>query len=99
MYLGLGWLGVISTVALARRFGARFVLPLVWGALAYTIGALVDFLGWPVLVPGVVGPHEIFHLAVLAGISFHWAFINRIAAHNRPRVLYAEVAVLGVGAG
>jgi len=99
MYLGLGWLGVISTVALARRFGVRFVLPLVWGALAYTIGALVDFLGWPVLVPGVVGPHEIFHLAVLAGISFHWAFINRIAAHNRPRVLYAEVAVLGVGAG
>jgi channel protein (hemolysin III family) len=78
MYLGLGWLGLISTVALARRFGVRFVLPLVWGALAYTIGALVDYLGWPVLLPGVAGPHELFHLAVLAGISFHWAFIRRI---------------------
>ena len=99
MYLGLGWLGLISTVALARRFGVRFVLPLVWGALAYTIGALVDFLGWPVLVTGVVGPHEVFHLAVLTGISFHWAFIRGIAAGDRSRVLHADVAVLDVRAG
>jgi channel protein (hemolysin III family) len=82
MYLGLGWLGVISTVALARRYGVRFVLPLIWGALAYTIGALVDFLNWPMLIPQVVGPHEIFHLSVLAGISFHWAFIQRIAGDS-----------------
>jgi channel protein (hemolysin III family) len=99
MYLGLGWLGLISTIALARRFGVRFVLPLVWGALAYTIGALVDFLGWPVLIAGVVGPHEVFHLAVLAGISFHWAFIRGIAGAGLSRVLHAEVAVLGVRAG
>jgi channel protein (hemolysin III family) len=79
MYLGLGWLGLISTTALALRSGVRFVLPLVWGALAYTLGALVDFANWPVLVAGVVGPHEVFHLAVLAGISFHWAFIRSIA--------------------
>ena len=99
MYLGLGWQGVISTVALARRSGVRFVLPLVWGALAYTIGAVVDFQGWPVLIAGIVGPHEVFHLAVLAGISFHWAFILGIAGDDRARVLDAEVAVLGVGAG
>ena len=99
MYLGLGWLGLISTVVLARRFGVRFVLPLVWGALAYTIGAVVDFQGWPVLIAGIVGPHEVFHLAVLAGISFHWAFILGIAGDDRARVLDAEVAVLGVGAG
>jgi len=99
MYLGLGWLGLISTVALARRFGVRFVLPLVWGALAYTLGAVAEFLRWPVLVAGIVGPHEVFHLAVLAGISFHWAFMRGIAKDARARVLYAEVAVLGVRAG
>lgn len=98
MYLGLGWLGLISTIALARRFGVRFVLPLVWGALAYTIGALTEFAGWPVLVAGIVGPHEVFHLAVLAGVSFHWAFIRGIAG-ARAGVLHAEVAVLGVRAG
>jgi len=99
MYLGLGWLGLISTVALARRSGVRFILPLVWGALAYTIGAVAEFLGWPMLVAGIVGPHEVFHLAVLAGISFHWAFILGIAGDDRARVLDAEVAVLGVRAG
>jgi len=97
MYLGLGWLGLISTIALARRFGVRFVLPLVWGALAYTLGAVAEFLGWPVLVAGVVGPHEIFHLAVLAGISFHWAFIYRIAGAERIGALDAQVAVLNFG--
>jgi len=97
MYLGLGWLGLISTIALARRFGVRFVLPLVWGALAYTFGAVAEFLGWPVLVPGVVGPHEIFHLAVVAGISFHWAFIRGIARGERSGALDAQVAVLNLG--
>ena len=86
MYLGLGWLGLISTIALARRFGVRFVLPLVWGALAYTIGAVAEFLAWPVLVGGIVGPHEVFHLAVLAGIAFHWAFISRIAGFRSPGI-------------
>jgi channel protein (hemolysin III family) len=99
MYLGLGWLGLISTVALARRAGVRFVLPLVWGALAYSIGAVAEFLRWPVLVAGIVGPHEVFHLAVLAGISFHWAFVRGIAGEARARVLHAEIAVLGVRAG
>jgi len=80
MYLGLGWMGVISALHLARRYGLRFIQPLLWGALAYTAGALIEFLRWPVLLAGIVGPHEIFHLAVLAGISCHWAFILDIAS-------------------
>ncbi len=80
MYLALGWLGVISALALGRRHGFRFIQPLLWGAVCYTAGALVEFLRWPVLLPGIVGSHEIFHLAVLAGISCHWAFIFGIAS-------------------
>jgi channel protein (hemolysin III family) len=80
MYLGLGWMGVISALAIARRYGLRFVLPVLWGAVAYTAGALIEFLRWPVLLAGIFGPHEIFHIAVLAGISCHWAFILGIAA-------------------
>jgi channel protein (hemolysin III family) len=75
MYLGLGWIGVFSAAALARRHGWRFIRPVLWGALAYTVGALAEFLRWPQLLSGILGPHEIFHLAVLAGISFHWKFI------------------------
>lgn len=80
MYLGLGWMGVISALALARRFGWRSIQPILWGALAYTVGALTEFLRWPVLLEGIVGPHEIFHLAVLAGISSIWVFVLGIAA-------------------
>lgn len=85
MYLGLGWLGIFSGIALARRFGLRYIQPLLWGAVAYTVGAVAEFLRWPVLLAGVVGPHELFHLAVLAGISCHWAFILRIAAGEPAR--------------
>jgi channel protein (hemolysin III family) len=84
LYLGLGWFGLVSGIALARRFGFRFILPLVWGALAYTLGALVDFLDWPDPFPAVFGAHELFHLAVLAGIAFHWQFILGIASGDIP---------------
>lgn len=84
MYLALGWLGVFSAVALARRTGWRPMRLVLWGAIAYTAGALFEFLRWPVLAGGIVGPHEIFHLAVLAGIGCHWAFVLRIAAGGAP---------------
>jgi predicted membrane channel-forming protein YqfA (hemolysin III family) len=79
MYLGLGWLGLISAVALSRRYGWRLLRPVLWAAVAYTAGALSEFLRWPVLLAGIVGPHEIFHLAVLAGVSCTWAFILGVA--------------------
>ncbi|HJS36561.1 MAG TPA: hemolysin III family protein [Burkholderiales bacterium] len=85
MFLGLGWMGVISVVALARRYGLGFVLPLIWGGLAYTAGAVAEFLRWPQVLPGIVGPHEIFHVAVLAGIAWHWAFILSIASGEPKR--------------
>ena len=78
LYLGFGWIGLASGIAVARRFGFAFVKPLLLSALAYTVGALFDFLRWPVLIPGVLGPHELFHLAVLAGIGFHYRFLFAI---------------------
>ncbi len=78
-YLGLGWLGLGSGIALAHRFGLKFIQPLLWGGVAYTTGAIADYARWPVLVQGVIGPHEIMHLGVLAGItSFWWFFFSRI---------------------
>ncbi|MBC8868406.1 MAG: hemolysin III family protein [Planctomycetes bacterium] len=79
-YLLLGWFGLISAVLLWRRFGASYItLPLL-GGLAYTVGAITEFLRWPVLILGVFGPHEAFHIAVLAGIGFFWSFVHAIAA-------------------
>lgn len=80
LYLGLGWLGILTAYYLTRKFGFKTVLPLIYGALAYSAGATMEFLHVPVLINGVIGPHEIFHVLVIAGISFHWQFVHRMAS-------------------
>ena len=79
-YLSLGWVGVISGLECWRRYGLAFIKPLIWGGLAYTVGGVLEFLRWPVLIPGVVGSHELFHVGVLAGIAFHWKFVFQFAS-------------------
>jgi len=77
IYLALGWIGVFSGIALWQRFSFSFLKPLLYGGMAYTIGALLEYNCQPVLIQGIVGPHELFHVAVLFGIGFHWAFVHR----------------------
>jgi channel protein (hemolysin III family) len=86
LYLALGWVGIISAVVLGRRYGFRFVAPLLWGALAYTIGAVLEFFNgrWLQWIPGVVDAHGLFHLAVLAGAGLHWWFVWRFATGTVP---------------
>lgn len=74
-YLGLGWVGVYTAYLLTRHFGFNFTRLLLYSALAYTLGAVLDFEKAPNLIDHVFGAHEIFHLCVLAGISFHWCFL------------------------
>ncbi len=84
LYLGMGWLGAITGVLLFRRFGFIFIKPLIYGALAYTIGALMEFIRMPVLIPGVIGPHELFHIAVLIGLGYHFAFVSSFSRFPIP---------------
>jgi channel protein (hemolysin III family) len=83
-YLLLGWCGLVSVIMLWRRFGPSHVILPFSGGLAYTVGAITEFVNWPVLIRGVVGPHEVFHIAVLAGIGFFWSFVYAIAAADMP---------------
>lgn len=73
-YIAMGWVGGYSGYALYHRYGWAFIQPLVWGGIAYTLGGAIEFLRHPVLIEGVVGPHELFHLAVLTGLGFHFRF-------------------------
>ena len=79
LYLGMGWLGLFTGFSLTRRYGFNFVQPLAWGGLAYTVGAILEGLRWPVLIGGVVQWHELLHVAVLVGLCCHWSFIYQIA--------------------
>jgi channel protein (hemolysin III family) len=78
-YLTLGWVGIFGAVLLARRYGFAFIRPLVLGGLAYSLGGIMEFRGWLIIIPGWVHPHELFHVAVLFGALFHWRFIWQIA--------------------
>jgi channel protein (hemolysin III family) len=81
-YLALGWLGAGTGFVLWRIYGFAFIRPLVLGGIAYSVGAVSEYLGWPVVIPGVLQGHEAFHLAVLVGALLHWGFIWRIAARE-----------------
>lgn len=78
-YLSLGWVGIVSGVAAWRRYGFSVMAPMLWGGVAYTVGAVLEFARWPTLWPGFIEAHELFHVFVLAGIGLHWRFIYRFA--------------------
>jgi channel protein (hemolysin III family) len=92
LYLGLGWAGALSTAVLYYRHGAHFVRFVLYGAAAYTVGGVLEFLGWPLLLPGIIGPHELFHVAVLAGTAFFWIFVYQLADGTIPAPKHRERA-------
>ena len=77
-YLGLGWMGLLMGFHLWRRYGFAFIRPLVLGGIFYTVGAIIEYNQKLTIVPGIIGPHEILHIAVLLGIGFQWWFIVKV---------------------
>ncbi len=77
VYIAIGWTGVLAFVELIRLLGFRAMGWGLAGGLCYTIGAILDALKWPVVYPGLVGHHEVFHLLVIAGTFCHFTFIMR----------------------
>lgn len=75
VYLLLGWIAATAGIVVWRRHGTREVALLLLGGLSYTVGAILLGLEWPTLVPGVVGPHELWHVAVLVALGLHWRFL------------------------
>jgi channel protein (hemolysin III family) len=78
-YLALGWFGFIPAVYLGRHHGFAFIKPLLLGGVIYSVGATLEYHNFLVLIPGIAGPHEVFHLAVLVAALFHWLFVWQIA--------------------
>lgn len=83
-YLGMGWVGLISMIALWRTRGFRYSTPIVLGALAYTIGAIFELTNRPILVRGLIESHELLHIFVLLGLGSFWWFMRRIATYSPP---------------
>lgn len=82
LYVGMGWVGALSMYAIWRRFGPRMVLHLAMGGVVYTIGAAIELFEPRDLVPGVIRAHELFHVACLGGLAFHWRLVWVITGHE-----------------
>lgn len=74
-YLAFGWGALFCYFELARTHPHRSLRPLVIGGVLYSVGAVLNVLKWPVIWPGVVGAHEVFHLWVMAGSVAHYWFM------------------------
>lgn len=79
IFLLMGWSGIVTFAAMWRRYGYSFVEPLLWGGVAYSAGAIALGFGWPILLPQIIGAHEVWHVAVLIGLGLHWRFVFQFA--------------------
>jgi channel protein (hemolysin III family) len=75
VFLAFGWLGLVSIVGIWRLKKTISIKHLLYGGLAYTFGAIIDWVQYPVINSDYFGAHELFHIAVLIGVTFHWFFL------------------------
>lgn len=75
VFILLGWVTGVSGLVVWRQFGTRELRLLLGGGVAYSVGAVLMGIEWPTLIPRVIGPHEVWHLAVLGAMVMHWRFL------------------------
>jgi hemolysin III len=86
-YLAMGWAVLACYFELARALPPRAMNGPLLSGLLYSTGAFLNVAHWPVLWPGIVGPHEVFHLFVLGGSTAHFLFVLTVVApFERPAV-------------
>ncbi|HIF04229.1 MAG TPA: DNA-binding protein [Candidatus Poseidoniales archaeon] len=76
LYLALGWAGAFSAVLFVRRWGFENLHWLAFGGLSYSVGAVLQLIDPPFLIPGVIGTHELWHLFVVIGAFCHWRMVE-----------------------
>lgn len=87
LYLAMGWGILACYFELGRCLPPRAMDLALLGGFLYTAGAVLNVIHWPVLWPGVVGPHEVFHVFVLAGSTAHVLFALTVVARFERRTV------------
>jgi hemolysin III len=94
LYLGIGWGVCLGYFEMARVLPPGGMRPVWLGGMLYTAGAMLNVAGWPQLVPGVFGPHELWHLFGMAGSFCHfWFMLRWVAPFERQRAAPAMALV------
>jgi hemolysin III len=85
LYLGMGWLGVVAVPHYYKAVGWRAMNWALAGALLYTGGAVCELTRRPVIVPGMIEHHEVFHFCDCAATLAFFMFVFRYVIHYQPR--------------
>jgi hemolysin III len=80
VYLAMGWCAIFCYLEVARRLSHRTLFPIVAGGVLYSLGAVLNLLGQPILWPGVFQAHELFHVFVVAASLVHYQFMFSVIA-------------------
>ena len=94
LYLAMGWIGCSLYFQLVRRLSHAKVVSLWLGGVFYSVGALIN-LTWTQFPPELsflFGPHEVFHVFVLAGSACHYYFMIAVMIPYRRMPAFAEDA-------
>jgi hemolysin III len=77
LYIASALLGLAPLALLGRVIGPTGLAWLLGGGVVYAAGGLCQALRWPVVWPGVIGPHEVLHLCDMGGSAAHLVFVMR----------------------
>lgn len=75
MYLAVGWTSSMGVLKLPPAATWRRLRLFIAGAVVFSLAAVVFATKWPVLWPGVIEGHEVFHVLVLLGEALHLRFV------------------------
>lgn len=78
IYLGMGWIALIALWPMINNMSLQSLLLLLAGGIFYSLGAVIYALKKPVLIPNILGFHEIFHICVAMGSFMHFLVIYSI---------------------
>ena len=76
-----GWLALLLLWPLARSLPWTALVMIGAGGILYTVGMVLLVTNRPRLWPRVFSYHEVFHILVIAGSSFHFAVVARYLVH------------------
>lgn len=84
LFLAVGWWPVLFVTSIGDALGSGGVILLLIGGAVFTIGALIVGFQFPNPNPEVFGYHEIWHIFVIVGTSFHYAVVVAIVTGATP---------------
>lgn len=83
-YVGMAAVGSLTIPWWAKKVG-RDGMRWFGGAIGlYGLGALIEGIKWPILLPGVVGHHELLHVCDMFGTLVHFGFVTRFVLKPAP---------------